>query len=148
MYEIHRFIFYLFSFLWNIHQIKKPLHISRAYYSYNYSCNIGYYCTSITDCSNRPSWAGNHYQWGRNDMGFTAWQSAAPYSGWWEEQNDAKWGVLSQDYLIHQVILSHEFLFENNECVQHDGIFQLLENLKNFVIQHNYHFVCVMEFLG
>jgi len=52
---------------------------------------------SATNCNASLTRLWDYYQWGRNDTGWTNWQSWNPYNNWWEAQNDIKWGWSTSD---------------------------------------------------
>lgn len=47
-------------------------------------------CTSSTDCSNKPSWVWNYYQWWRNDTWFTPWDTTY-YDWYYTTHNTQSW---------------------------------------------------------
>lgn len=56
-----------------------------------WSWSDSFACISSTDCSNKPSWVWNYYQWWRNDTWFTVWTWSTYYDWYYAIHNTQSW---------------------------------------------------------
>ncbi len=60
-----------------------------------------YSCTSSSDCSNKPNWVWDFYQWWRNNTWWTNWNISWNWS-WQTPRNDDLWWAVSWNATLKQ----------------------------------------------